>query len=319
MNEKNKPLMENILSEGMKKVVEKQLELAKDAFVTGGDIETLRENYNKERKFWNDGGYKPERITELKCKVEGGYINIRGHYPKNHKVKGPCIIYIHGGGFATGSNDTHSLIMRMICEESEKVVFGIEYRLAPEYKMPTQINDCVAAIDYIINEAEELDIDKNNIIIAGDSAGASLAMIMNLYYRDERGDNSFIRGLMLYYGQYGNNEAASKYIFGNELDGMRKEDLDYYRSILIDKPGDFMKYLDMFELDLVSNMPKTYIACGGIDPLRDESILLYDILKGHKIPVKLDIFDGLLHSFLQYSKMLNEAKIAIENGVKFIF
>lgn len=314
----NKCNDQSLLTEEMKLVVAKQQELSKDCFVTGGDVSPseLRENYNQEREFWNAGGYEPKEIRDISCPVEGGEISLRVHYPHVRTEKG-AILFIHGGGFMTGNNDTHSLIMRLLCEHGEIPVIGIEYRLAPEYKMPTQIDDCVSAIDYIRGSADDFDIDPNKIILAGDSAGAALCMIMNLLYRDDRGDNSFISGLMLYYGQYGLQDSVSARLYGSEMDGMRPEDVEYYMSQLIDKPGDFMKYLRMFDIDLTYDMPRTYISCGGVDPLRDDSILLHEILRSHDIPVKIDIFEGVLHAFLHYSKMLPQAIEAIKSGLDF--
>ncbi len=315
----NKCNNESLLSAEMRLVVAKQQDIAEDCFVTGDDVspDKLRENYNREREFWNAGGYEPKEVREVSCPVEGGEISLRAHYPHIRTQKG-AILFIHGGGFMTGNNDTHSLIMRRLCEYGEIPVIGVEYRLAPEFKMPTQINDCVAAIDYIRSHGEEFDIDSEQLILSGDSAGASLCMIMNLLYRDDRGDNSFISGLMLYYGQYGLQDSVSSRLYGSEMDGMRPEDIEYYMSQLIDEPGDFMKYLRMFDIDLTYGMPKTYISCGGVDPLRDDSVLLHEILRFHDIPVRLDIFEGVLHAFLHYSKMLPQAIQAMKAGLDFI-
>lgn len=317
MQDKNKYNIMEMLSPEMKKVVEKQQELAADCFATGDTVEKLRSNYEKERRFWNEGGPGPAKIKDIVCPVKEGEISLRIHYPIR-QTEAPAIVFIHGGGFAAGSNDTHSRIMRTLCDKAGVPVIGAQYRLAPEYKMPVQIDDCVAAIDYVAEHREGLEIGGKGLILAGDSGGAVLCMIMALYYRDERKDNSFIKGLLLYYGTYGLEDSVSKRLMGCEADGMRKEDLDYYMSMLIGKPGDFMKYMHMFDLDLTFGIPRTYICCGSLDPLRDDSVLLYEILKSHGIEVRLDIFDGLLHAFLHYFKMVPQAEEAIERGVDFV-
>lgn len=317
MQEKNKCDVMSMLSPEMKQVVEKQKELAAGCFATGGTIEKLRSNYEEERRFWNKGGPCPAQMKDIVCPVKGGEISLRMHYP-SQPANAPAIVFIHGGGFAAGSNDTHSRIMRTLCDKAGSLVIGVEYRLAPEYKMPVQIDDCTAAIDYVLENRESLGVGTKGLILAGDSGGAVLCMIMALYYRDERKDNSFIEGLLLYYGTYGLEDSISRRMMGCEADGMRKEDLDYYMAMLVDKPGDFMKYMHMFDMDLTFGIPRTYICCGNLDPLRDDSVLLYEILKSHGIEARLDIYEGLLHAFLHYFKMVPQAEEAIERGVNFV-
>ena len=130
----------------MKLVLKTQQEIAENSFVTGESFEALRESYNYERKYWNEGGEEVEKI--INTSVEGSYgeIPIRLYYPKNHKKE--CIVFIHGGGFVVGNLDTHDRIMRYLASKSGKVVVGIDYKLSPEYKFPTALEECVEVINY---------------------------------------------------------------------------------------------------------------------------------------------------------------------------
>jgi len=55
---------------------------------------------------------------------------------------------------------------------------SVEYRLAPEHPYPAGLEDCLAVTNYIIQHHKELNVDKNRIIIAGDSAGGELDFVM---------------------------------------------------------------------------------------------------------------------------------------------
>lgn len=317
MQEKNKYHIMAMLVPEMRQVVEKQQELASVCLNMGGTVKELRDSYEKERRFWNEGGPTPAHTKDIVCPVEGGEVGLRIHYPAG-ETEEPAIFFIHGGGFAAGNNNTHSRIMRTLCHISGRVVIGVQYRLAPEYKMPVQVEDCVAAIDYVRGHREELGIGHGGLILAGDSGGATLCMIMALYYRDERKDNSFLRGLMLYYGTYGLEDSVSMRLMGCEADGMRKEDLEGYMDMVRGPSKESMRYMHIFDMDLTFGIPKTYICCGELDPLRDDSVLLYEILKSHGTEVRLDIYPGLLHAFLHYFKMLHQSEEALERGIDFM-
>lgn len=81
----------------------------------------------------------PAQMKDVMCPVKGGQIKLRLNYP-SQPANAPAIVFIHGGGFAAGSNDTHSRIMRTLCEKAGSLVIGVEYRLAPEYKMEDSIS-----------------------------------------------------------------------------------------------------------------------------------------------------------------------------------
>lgn len=88
--------------------------------------------------------------------------------------KAPAMIYLHGGGWTAGDMRLYANQMKLVAELSHAVVFFPEYRLAPECPYPGPIEDCQGAIQYIVEHAQELNIDTNRIMVAGDSAGGGL-------------------------------------------------------------------------------------------------------------------------------------------------
>ncbi len=94
----------------------------------------------------------------------------------------PCVFSIHGGGWAHGDEDTGPSI-----EHAEKLVaqgfmvVSIRYRLAPEHKWPTQLQDVIEAINFILTGQYKDMI--GNYGIMGASAGAHIAaMVVNTWY-----------------------------------------------------------------------------------------------------------------------------------------
>ncbi len=104
-------------------------------------------------------------------------IHMRIYRPKTELLS-PVIVYFHGGGFVVGSITTHEQITSRLALQTGFAVVSVEYRLAPENKFPAAPLDCIAATKWIHENAVELGFDANYLIVAGDSAGGTLAAIV---------------------------------------------------------------------------------------------------------------------------------------------
>jgi len=97
-------------------------------------------------------------------------------FHKNGLVgKRPLILILHGGGFTTGSA-IHGAELAICLADHEWITASVDYRLAPETAYPGQIEDVKNWISYLRNHADELDIDTTKIFLAGESAGATIAL-----------------------------------------------------------------------------------------------------------------------------------------------
>lgn len=277
-----------------------------------------RQDYIEERKFWNEGGPMPAKVTEMTVDGPNGPIPVRLHYPNTDAPKG-ITVYLHGGSFAMGNNDTHSRVMRIFAEESDTVVIGVDYRLAPEYKYPSWILEGVAVIRYFHEHGAEYGLDPNDISICGDSAGGYLTLACALYLRDHEPEISWINSLILYYGAYGMFDSASYRLWGNEIDGMMREyDETYYPSSSIDEKDLKEPYYDLLYNDLTHDVPPCFICCGTADPLLDNSTVLYEILHDKGMPCELKLYPGVMHAFVHYSRMMEDARDALHRGGQFV-
>lgn len=86
----------------------------------------------------------------------------------------PAVVYLHGGGFTAGDMKLFANQMKLIAEQAHALVVFPEYRLAPECPYPGAIDDAEGTIQWLIENQEELQIDADKIMVAGDSAGAAL-------------------------------------------------------------------------------------------------------------------------------------------------
>ncbi len=98
-----------------------------------------------------------------------------------------AVIWLHGGGWVTGTRDTDQPWATRLATASGVVLISVEYRLAPEDPFPAALDDCYATLTWTHEHADELGIDPDRIAIGGHSAGANLAAGVTLRARDEQG------------------------------------------------------------------------------------------------------------------------------------
>lgn len=89
--------------------------------------------------------------------------------------KSPCAIWIHGGGWYSGSKRSPSILPLV---DKGYVVVSINYRLTGEAPFPAQIYDCKAAVRWVRANAATYNIDPDRIAVVGFSAGGHLASLI---------------------------------------------------------------------------------------------------------------------------------------------
>ncbi|MES1923750.1 alpha/beta hydrolase [Salinisphaera sp. T31B1] len=90
-------------------------------------------------------------------------------------VPRPVVIYMHGGGWVFGELEAHRLLCARLAARSGWVVASVDYRLAPEHPFPAAYEDCIAALGWLRANAGSLALDSQRVVLAGDSAGGTLA------------------------------------------------------------------------------------------------------------------------------------------------
>lgn len=97
------------------------------------------------------------------------------------------MVYLHGGGFVVGSLDQFETAMRRLSEGSGAQVYCVDYKLAPEYQWPVQMEEGELVVRWLFEHAQERGIDPARIALGGDSAGGNMTCTITLKLRDEGG------------------------------------------------------------------------------------------------------------------------------------
>lgn len=116
------------------------------------------------------------------CKAGAIDLHMDAYLPAFHaKTPSPVLIYIHGGAWIAGDKDESTL--RADLPELLKrgyAVFSINYRLAPVFRFPAQIEDCKCAVRSIRANGKNYNIDPTRIGVWGSSAGGHLATLLGV-------------------------------------------------------------------------------------------------------------------------------------------
>jgi len=151
--------------------------------------------FKKETINW----YKYESILSFRQQVEDGAekfgklpegiivspVNIGGLYAEwilpAHSNKDKTILYFHGGGYVSGTCNSHRSITAKFVKGSAIGALLFEYRLAPEQPYPAALEDSLAAYHWLLDQG----MDPLKIVFLGDSAGGGLCLATLLALRDQ--------------------------------------------------------------------------------------------------------------------------------------
>jgi acetyl esterase len=219
----------------------------------------------------------------------------------------PILVWFHGGGWVTGSIETHDLVCRQLCVAVDAIVVSVDYRLAPETKFPGAVDDCVAAWSWIGAHAADLGGDPARIAVGGDSAGGNLAAVVAIVARDHDGpapahqllvypvtDHEFERPSMV--------DNATGYFL--EADTMRWFYEHYARD-----PGDCADWrMSPLRAPEVAGLAPATVLTAEFDPLRDQGEAYGERLRAAGVPAEIVCADGVFHGYFGVQKFLPPAK-----------
>jgi len=256
------------------------------------------------------------RVEPLILPGPVGDMNVRCYHPSNQstgraKGKGAVLIYIHGGGWTVGSLPEFDTFFRIMAEEGGIQVYALEYRLAPEWKYPTQLHEVEATLRWLHSHASERGIDPNRIAVGGDSAGGNMTAVTALRMREMNGPKIALQLLVYpeckvpFETQSGAENCTGLYLetqgvllFAWNMLPQGKNHTDYDITPLL---------ADKTLTNGHKNLPKAFIITNGFDPLRDTGFEYAKKLKEAGNEVLYVNHEDLTHGFIQFTKWSKRA------------
>ncbi|MFL6555686.1 MAG: alpha/beta hydrolase, partial [Bacillus sp. (in: firmicutes)] len=216
------------------------------------------------------------------------------------------ILYLHGGGYAFCSANTHRPLAASIGSSAGVKVLFPEYRLAPEHPFPAAIEDAITVYRWLLNQG----YDPSNIIFAGDSAGGGLSVAATLVLRDQ--NEPLPRALVCLSPwvdltssgeSYRKNKGVDPYL---TVSGVKEAALMYSgQETPLDHPLISPVFADL------TGFPPLFIQAGNHEILQSDAELLTKKAQQSGVDVTFKVWDKMWHVWQMSGDKLPEAKNAI--------
>lgn len=222
------------------------------------------------------------------------------------------VLYLHGGGYISGSLTTHLELMARLARASGAEVVGIGYRRAPEHPFPAALDDALAAYRRLLAEG----LDPGRLAVAGDSAGGGLAVALLTTLRDFGSPLPRAAALL--------SPWVDLALTGASLEDRREADKVLHPVILERAAELYLAGADPRDprasplfADL-AGLPPLLVQVGTAELLFDDSRRLAAALERAGTPVELKVWDEMLHFWHFYASILPEGEAAIREAGVFL-
>lgn len=243
-------------------------------------------------------------------RVEGGEIEVQLLVPSADPVG--LLVYYHGGGWVIGQIDEFETLGRQLAQQTDHAVALVDYRLAPEHRYPTAVEDSWAALQWLDKEMEALLGRRKPLVVAGDSAGGNIAAVLTQRAASDGGP-AIARQILIYPVTDCDFERASYVDPENQLMLSRDSMVwfwDHYAPESTDRERVAASPLRATDL---AGLPPAIVLTAEHDVLRDEGEAYAAALQAAGVPTSLRRFEGQMHGFFTMANLLPGAAAGLEH------
>ncbi|MGQ3213485.1 MAG: alpha/beta hydrolase [Shinella sp.] len=223
-----------------------------------------------------------------------------------------AVIFVHGGGFAFCSPETHERCARVLALECGLPVLLPDYRLAPEHPYPAGLMDVVATIRNAFAVSGSSGVKDGPLILSGDSAGANLALAAMLH--EQSSGRQAVAGALLFYGTYAGDFHTESYRDFENGPGLTTAKMQRYWQWYVgnrDVSSDPLACPLLATDEALAALPPLHLMAAGVDPLLSDSSTLHEHLRRLGRSEALTVVPGVTHGFLQNTLDLAAAREAL--------
>jgi acetyl esterase/lipase len=269
------------------------------------DVEELRRQFN----YLTDRfGQAPSGVSYDATQVgpvKGEWVKVPG--ASNSRL----ILYFHGGGYVSGSPQTHRPLISRLCQAAQANAFSPAYRLAPDFAFPAGLRDGIDAYRHLLQQKFE----PQSVVLAGDAAGGGLAFACLLAIRNA--------GLPMPAACVAMSPWADLSLSGWSMLQNQKNDAALSWELLFVSARHYLKKqnpADPYASPVFANFrdfPPIMVHAGSSEILRDDASRLGERAAEAGVPVSVEIYDGMQHVF-QASPYVPEARVSLQRLGQFI-
>jgi acetyl esterase/lipase len=269
-----------------------------------------RENSATLRRLRQPGpGPELARVEDARVPVSGGSVPVRVLVPPGQPRA--VIVYYHGGGWVLGSVDESDLLGRTLAERTGCAVVLVGYRLAPEYRYPTAVDDSQAALEWAVARRTGIAGAPVPVVVAGDSAGGNLAAVLTRRARHQGGPPISLQ--VLVYPVTDCDLSTTSYTDpANQLILSAQSMVWFWHHYAPEPEARMHPDASPLRAPDVSHLPPAVVITAEHDVLRDEGELYATRLVKAGVPVVFRRFDGQMHGFFTQVGILTATDEAID-------
>ncbi len=245
-----------------------------------------------------------EKVEDFRIPVENGIITARLYTPDAGSDS--LIVYFHGGGFVFGNTDSYDNVCRFISKNSGSKVLSVNYRLAPEHKFPTAVEDALSAYKWALSNISEFGVNPEKLAISGDSAGGNLCASISIICRDRK--IRLPKFQALFYpvvtpdiASHSHREFSSGLFLTGKMSAWFMKQYINSREDLVDP-----RY-NILGVDDLSGLPETFVFTAEFDMLRDQGETFVSKLNEQGTKATGIRALGMVHGFISFYEQSNSA------------
>lgn len=227
---------------------------------------------------------------------------------KKEPAQTPGVLWIHGGGYATGMAEMAYFSRPLaLVKKYGAVVVCVNYRLSIEAPYPAALEDCHSALCWMKEHAAELGINDSQIMVGGESAGGGLTAALCMYARDKGSVN--IAYQMPLYPMLDDRDTESSRDNHAPIWNTKRNHAAWklYLKGLTEIPP----YAAPARQTDYSNLPPTYTFVGDIEPFYCETLTYIENLKAAGVEASVDVYPNWFHAYDMFFPFKAMAKQAI--------
>jgi len=265
--------------------------------------------------------HKLARVEDLTLPARDGFALPARLFAPQAEHALPVLLYLHGGGFTVGSVASHERLCRHLAHLAHCAVVSVDYRLAPEWKFPTAVEDTWDSLAWLREHAAALRLDSSRIAVGGDSAGGTLAAVTAIGARDAGWPLAL--QLLFYPGCAGHQNTPSHHTFAKGF-LLEEPHISYFFNHYLRCPADRddWRFAPLDGVDTTGHVREldgvapAWVGLAECDPLTDEGLLYADRLRMAGVPVDLEIYAGVVHGFINFGRAIPQALTAHNDAAR---
>ncbi len=237
---------------------------------------------------------------------------MRGEWVAPENPARGAILYLHGGGYVSCSAATHRPITAALARLSRRRVFSLNYRLAPEHRFPSALDDAVAAYQWLLGQG----VPASMISLAGDSAGGGLVLGLLLRARDMGLPSPACAVLFSAWTDLAGTGESVRFNNGR-CDMFRPENVTEFAAAYLGDASPFDSYASPAFADL-EGLPPLLLQVGSTELLLDDSRRVHDKIQEARGVSRLEVYDDVFHCWQMMDGLVPEARAALRQAAEFI-